>query len=189
VAIHLGALSDERLASLVVTARELPLSYPSVGMTRTGTAPPGYRLARYEADLGAGDEVFARARDGLRAWVPQRGAGARVVPADAPLAVGQTVIVAMSRLGMTVTAPCRILDVTDEPGRFGFTYGALVGHPERGEEAFHVVRDGDRTSFRITVCSRPALLLARLGGPIARRVQAALTRRYLAAMEDVAAGR
>ena len=60
VPILFGAVSDERLAGWPRRARELPLSYPDVGMTRHGRAPAGYRFDRYEADLGEGAEVFAR---------------------------------------------------------------------------------------------------------------------------------
>jgi uncharacterized protein (UPF0548 family) len=33
--------------------------------------------------------------------------------------------------------------VTDEADRFGFACGSLPGHPERGEEAFHIRRYPD----------------------------------------------
>jgi uncharacterized protein (UPF0548 family) len=48
------------------------------------------------------------------------------------------------RLGpFTMLAPCRIVYVTEQATRFGFGDGTLPGHPERGEEAFHVVRADD----------------------------------------------
>ena len=93
-------------------------------------------------------------------------------------------MVAVSRSGVTVVAPCRIVDVVDQPGRFGFAYGSLVGHPEQGEESFLVERTGTRTSFRIDVCSRPGHPLVRAGGPVARRVQSVLTQRYLRALQE-----
>ena len=44
-----------------------------------------------------------------------------------------------------IVAPCRVVYVTTEPGQFGFAYGTLQGHPEHGEEAFHVTKQGDGT--------------------------------------------
>jgi uncharacterized protein (UPF0548 family) len=43
---------------------------------------------------------------------------------------------------VTVAAPWRVVYVTDEPDRFGFGFGCGTrpGHPEAGEEAFHLVR-------------------------------------------------
>jgi len=51
---------------------------------------------------------------------------------------------------------------------------------ECGEEAFHIRRvpDGSVT-FDIVVFSRPADLLARVGGPVARAVQRRITKEYL----------
>jgi len=74
-------------------------------------------------------------------------------------------------------APCRIVRIIDEFDKFGFAYGTLPGHPERGEEAFVIERRADGTFFTITAFSRPADPLARLAGPISRAVQLAITRR------------
>ena len=79
--------------------------------------------------------------------------------------------------------------MTDEPQRFGFAYGTLPGHPEVGEEAFHVVLDDDATvSAEIVAFSRPGDLLTRLAGPVARGAQKAVTRRYLAGIQRYVVG-
>ena len=89
----------------------------------------------------------------------------------------------------TVVAPCRVVYATEEPTRFGFAYGTLPGHPERGEEACAVVIDDDGTvTAEIIAFSRPGDLAARLGGPIARQIQKAVTRRYLAGIRGHVAG-
>jgi uncharacterized protein (UPF0548 family) len=57
--------------------------------------------------------------------------------------------------------PCRIVYCSDEPNRFGFAYGTLLGHPERGEEAFHVVRGpDDSVTAHIVAFSRAVLAFA-----------------------------
>ncbi|MFC6343752.1 DUF1990 domain-containing protein, partial [Nocardioides hankookensis] len=100
-------------------------------------------------------------------------------PADEP---GATVAM---RLG-PLRVPCRVVYVVREPDRVGFAYGTLPGHPESGEERFEVARAADGTvTFEVTAFSRPATMLARLGGPIGRAVQDRITERYL----NAAAGR
>lgn len=158
-------------------------SYPEVGATARRPFPAGYRADSFVVDLGEGAS-FERAVDGLRHWVPQRGAGARVAPADAPVVEGTTVVVALSFPLLTIAAPCRVVYVTDEPDRFGYAYGTLEGHPERGEESFHVVRDEAGIRFEIHAFSRPVHPLARLGSPVARLLQHRVTTRYLQALQS-----
>ena len=78
-----------------------------------------------------------------------------------------------------MSAPCRVVYITDEPDRQGFAYGTLPGHPESGEEAFVIQRaDDDTVSFRITAFSTPASDLATLAGPLGRLAQRRMTSRY-----------
>ena len=48
---------------------------------------------------------------------------------------------------LSVTSTTRIVEVIDEPDRFGFTYATLPHHPEDGEESFIISRnaEGDAT--------------------------------------------
>ena len=89
-------------------------------------------------------------------------------------------------LGVTalrISAPCRIVYMIDEPGRRGFAYGTLPGHPERGEEAFIVSQHDDATStFTFTAFSRPASPLAKAAGPLGQAIQRHITNRYLRAV-------
>ena len=73
-----------------------------------------------------------------------------------------------------------------EPHRFGFTYGTLSVHPERGEESFVVSAD-DHGNVRIDIdgVSRPAHPLARLFPQLADHLQDLGVRRYLAAMRTL----
>ena len=62
--------------------------------------------------------------------------------------------------------------MVDEPAAFGFAYGTVAGHPERGEESF-VVRlcpDG-RVTFTVQAISRPGRVLVWLVVPVARALQ------------------
>ena len=76
-----------------------------------------------------------------------------------------------------------VVCVVDEPGRRGFAYGTLPGHPERGEEALILQQHrGGAVTFTITAFSRPAGLLARAAGPAGRAIQHHITMRYLRAL-------
>ncbi len=82
-----------------------------------------------------------------------------------------------------VEVTCRITAVIDEPNAFGFAYGTLSVHPERGEESFVVSRADDGiVSFVVAAASEPVHPLARLAPPVADRLQNSACRRYLEAM-------
>jgi hypothetical protein len=87
---------------------------------------------------------------------------------------------------MWVTATCRVVEVVDEPDRFGFAYGTLPHHPEAGEESFVVIRDPatDQVRLEITAYSRPTARLAKLGGPVGRAFQRFMASRYLDGFEE-----
>lgn len=185
-----GRASTRRLQRLVTAAERAALTYDDVGATR-GALPTGFAHGRHVIDLGARPGAFELACEGLRRWEAHRFAGATVVPERPPLVEGQTQLVVLGLGGMTMVAPTRTVYVTDEPHRFGFAYGTLAGHPESGEESFHIVRGSGRGAadgaqeaqeavrFEIVVFWRPVAALARLGSPVSKRVQARVTARYL----------
>ena len=91
---------------------------------------------------------------------------------------------------LRIGAPCRVVYVVDGQREKGFAYGTLPGHPESGEERFAVLwREDDVVEIRIRAFSRPATWWARLGGPVARRVQLGITQRYLRALDQRRQGR
>jgi len=134
-----------------------------------------------------GTDVFERAVEALRSWTVHRGAGL-VLAADGPIAVGTNVAFnAPLPIGF-VDGTCRIVAVVDEPDRSGFAYGTLSVHPERGEEAFVVVRDETgAVRFDVEGVSRPAHPIARLLPPVGDRLQDRGVRRYLSAMQSAIA--
>lgn len=175
---RLGRPTDDDLQVFVREARELDVTYAEVGASLTDRCPPGYRHDRYERVLDSRSNSFPRAIEGIRTWAAHLGAGLEVTPAEPPTA-DATVVVSMHVGPLTAVAPCRIVRVIDEDDRYGHAYGTLPGHPEVGEESFVVEKRGQDVVFVITAFSRPAERLARIGGPITRRIQQATTRRYL----------
>lgn len=184
--VVLGRPSDRRLADILAAVRDTPLTYAEHGRTlsRAGL-PPGYHHVRARRALGQGDEVWRAACDAVRTWRLHRGAGLRVAPADPAIAVGSEVVTDIGLLGpVHVVAACRIVEVVDEPGRFGFAYGTLRVHPAQGEEAFVVARaDDGAVRGEVTAFSRGNGWAMRLGGPVVRRQQAAATDAYLDALQ------
>lgn len=165
------------------------LTYAEPGATRRDDGlPAGYRHVRRRERLGAGSATFTRAVDALFGWHMHRGAGLAVLSAPPSPVVGGIVV---TRLGPPVlgpVVPCRIVYVVDEPRQRGFGYGTLPGHPATGEEAFLVEwADDDEVFFVIRAFSRPASILARLGGPVARRIQDIVTGQYVSSLRRLAA--
>ena len=80
-----------------VRAEQVPLkvTYGEVGATR-GALPAGYRHDRHVVDLGAGEDVYRRAVEGLKGWEAHRRAGLMLVPLRPPVQEGQTVVLAVS---------------------------------------------------------------------------------------------
>jgi uncharacterized protein (UPF0548 family) len=158
--------------------------YAEVGATRDGPLPAGYDHVRRHVRLGAGRPVFLAAADALGRWEPQRGAGLRV-RTDAPrAAVGVRFATGLGIGPVRLWAPCEVVWVVDEPTRCGFGFGTLAGHPEIGEEGFLVTLDEAETVwFDVRAFSRPGSRWVRLGVPLARRIQAHITDRYVAAIE------
>jgi uncharacterized protein (UPF0548 family) len=170
-------LAPARAAAL----RAAPFTYDAVGAT-TGELPAGYRPTQRRAVLERRD--FDGAVEDLMRWRVHERAGMWVA-ASGPVTDADTVVDMRFGLGpLALRIPCRVVYVVDESDRAGFAYGTLPGHPETGEELFLLSRLGDgRITFTLTAFSRPETRLARLGGPVARGVQARVTERYLRAAD------
>lgn len=173
-----GRISSVDLGEIARQAEASEPTYHEVGASLSDVLPAGYRHDRYERALAKGEDVYDRAVEGLRTWVAHTSAGLTVAPDRAP-ELGTTVALAAPLGPLTAIAICRVVAIVDEPNRSGFAYGTLPGHPERGEEAFVVEREAGCATFKIVAFSRPAELLAHLGGPLTRRIQRNTTKRYL----------
>lgn len=93
-----------------------------------------------------------------------------------PIVAGENVAVLASYLGCCWLNACRIVYTVNEDGpvqRFGFAYGTLEDHAESGEERFLVEwnRENDEVWYDLLAFSRPNQFLARIGYPLARRLQ------------------
>lgn len=103
------------------------------------------------------------------------------IDADGPAAVGATVVIGL-RIGLVwMVAPCRVTELVNTEQQIGFTYATLPGHPEVGAERFTLTKN----RFEISAVSRHAFWGSRLVPPVANRMQARATDRYLAAARQL----
>lgn len=135
------------------------LTYAEVGATRFDEMPDGYNHLRVETHIGT-PERFGPAVECVMTWRLHRAAGLRITAERAR--EGLRVV---GRLG-PFRVPCQVVWTLADPDRAGFAYGALAGHPERGEEAFVVELRPDGVWLVVIAFSRPAAWFTRAAGPL-----------------------
>ena len=162
-----------------------PFAYPEVGASAQ-EFPLGYNHDRESTLLGFGDPVFEAAARALRQWAMFPPGWTQIYPHDAPLEAGKEVLVLFRLFGLWWWRnSSRIVYLIDEPARFGFAYGTLPAHIEKGEEIFMVeLRDDGSVWYSIQAFSRPNRWYVWLGYPFARAYQRKFRRDSLAAMEE-----
>jgi uncharacterized protein (UPF0548 family) len=180
---HLSRPDAARVRRYLDEQRALPLTYAAVGATRGGPAPAGFDVDHNRQRLGRGAAVFARAREDVRRWRMFPAPWTAIEPSGAPIAEGEVVAVHVHALGVRWLNAARIVYVIDEPRRFGFAYGTLPGHAERGEERFLVEWQGDdEVWYDLRAFSQPRYWAARLAHPVVRALQRRFARDSRAAM-------
>jgi uncharacterized protein (UPF0548 family) len=177
--------SNEAIAVLLAASSDSPLSYAEVGATRRLMPHgelAGYKIDGASADLGSGDEVFERGCKAIDAWRMFDLDWVQLRGARRP-AVGVTVAVVAQGLGLWVTNLARVVYIIDERDRYGFAYGTLDAHAERGEELFAVARAGDGSvTYELRAFSRPQRWWSRVAKPYVRARQARFRYESCAAM-------
>jgi uncharacterized protein (UPF0548 family) len=177
---RLGAASEHDLERL----RRADVTYDHVGSTLTASEPAGAHRVGSSISVGSGSEALDAGRRALRSWCPQRALGMTVAPASVAPDLGETVVLGLGLGPVRVVVPTRVVAVVDEPHRYGYAYGTLPGHPERGEELFLLERsvDGD-VVLTIRADSVPAGAL-RAVRPVVDALQRAALGRYLEAVRE-----
>jgi uncharacterized protein (UPF0548 family) len=179
--------SDSQIRDYVARQADQAFSYDDVGCTRTAPqARRGWNVDRERVVLGHGETVFGAAQRAVEnkqmfprevatlCWpeLPREGLNVAILYWAAPF-----------RLWLLL--PARIVYVVNETRRFGFAYGTLPDHAERGEERFLVEwdRGDDSVSYDLLAISQPRHWAARLGYPYTRYEQARFRRLSAAAMQ------
>ena len=176
----------EAIHRFLTAQRQLPYSYVEIGATKT-IPPHGYDIDHNRIQLGTGHEVFTRAKGAVRRWEMFNLGWLQLQTPAAPIAVDTTVAVLAHVWSIWILNACRIVYVIDDSGPmdvFGFAYGTLPGHVERGEERFTVQWNhaDDSVWYDIIAFSRPNHWLTRLGYPYVRRLQKRFARASQQAM-------
>jgi len=181
--------SPEEIDRYLRESRDLPLSYAPVGIV--GAPASRGVIDELTRVIGHGRADFERARHALTAWTQFEIGWVETFPRPAPVAVGTDVAVLIRHLGFWSLNGCRVVYHLEPAGdRFGYAYGTLPNHAEAGEELFEVFLDsrtGD-VMYRIRAISWPRALLAKVGQPIVRALQARFRIDSAAAMVRAARG-
>lgn len=159
-------------------------SYLEVGRT-SGIIPSGYNVDHNRAKLGRGAGVFSRAIACLRDWQMFRLGWVELFKPGTPIEVGATVAVMVNHFGFWSLNASRIVYVLREERRFGFAYGTLKDHAERGEERFLIEwsTEDDAVWYDILAFSKPEQWQARFAWPLGRMLQKRFARDSMAAMK------
>jgi|SRR5687768_11109213 len=192
--------SDRDIAKYISSQAKLPFSYAEAGATKSGpgastsdlgarnsTGPAGYTLDHNRVQLGHGAEIYQRAVEALKQWRQFELGWVTLVPHGVKVETGAVVAVKARAGGLWSLNACRVVYVIDEAERFGFAYGTLPDHIERGEERFLLERqpNDDSVWYDILAFSRPRHALVKAGFPYARMLQKRFARDSMAVMKSV----
>jgi uncharacterized protein (UPF0548 family) len=180
--------TEKQIRQFIASQQDLPFTYSEVGATQS-ELPTGYTHDHNRVQLGKGRAVFQRAVSSIRNWQQFDLGWVQIVPKGVPIRVGATVAVQAKSFGIWSLSAARIVYVVNEEdgvSRFGFAYGTLPDHVEKGEERFLVEWDhaDDSVWYDIVAFSRPRHPLVRLSFPLARMLQKRFARDSMAAMKN-----
>lgn len=161
--------SDDQLTRFAAAAASREAFHVEPGLA--GPVPKGFHPNPGSGEVGRGAADFERGKEAVRGWrmFPP---WVLLWPRRAPIAVGEIAIAGMRVRGVWTANACRIVEVIDEPRRFGFVYATCRGHSLEGAERFLLeIQPDGRVTFEIFSISRPAGPLAWVALPFVRRVQ------------------
>ena len=178
--------SDLQIQAFITAQQQSNFSYSPVGITRSATAQ-GYTMDHNRVQLGSGAQCFYAATAAIRRWKMFDLGWVHLFSDETPIKTGATVAVVINHLGFWSMNACRIAYVVEDHGRverYGFAYGTLTEHAERGEESFTVEwnQDDDSVWYDILALSKPGPM-ATLGYPLVRRLQKRFARDSKEAMK------
>jgi uncharacterized protein (UPF0548 family) len=166
--------TQNSIQSFLAAQKNQTFSYLELGASRESD-PAGYNCDHNRIQLGTGRNVFDSAVRAVRQWEMFNLTWVQLCWPNAPIEPGATVAVLISHFGFWSLNAARIVYVLEEHGgleRYGFAYGTLRDHGERGEERFTVEYHDEDGSvwYDIFAFSRPGSV-ARLGYPLTRALQ------------------
>ena len=182
--------SEEIVRSFISNQSNASFSYAEVGATQS-VLPTRYTIDHNRTELGHGAGVFQRAVEALKQWRQFNLGWVTVVPRGVKLEKGAVVAVKARTGGMWSLSAARVVYMVEDEEeairRFGFAYGTLQDHVERGEERFLIEWDtrDDSVWYDILAFSQPRHPLVRAGFPYARMLQKRFARDSLLVMRSL----
>jgi uncharacterized protein (UPF0548 family) len=182
--------SAEVVKSFISNQSNARFSYGEVGATQS-VLPGGYTIDRNRIQLGQGAEVFQRAVEALKQWRQFDLGWVEIAPPGVKLQKGAVVAVKARASGFWSLSAARVIYMVEDDAegisRFGFAYGTLQDHVERGEERFLVEwnKSDDSVWYDILAFSQPRHPLVRAGFPYARMLQKRFVRDSMRVMQSV----
>ena len=175
IMFFLNRPTEEQIRAIAAIQIGRKFSYREQGASR-GPLPSGYKVQHSRVELGRGLSRFSCACKALRQWKMFDCPGIWLCWPTTPIQSGRTVAILVKHFGFWSLNFCRIVYTIDEDGpiqRFGFGYGTLVEHAERGEERFMVEwdRNSDVVTYDILSFSRPGNWKTIIAYPAARKIQ------------------
>jgi uncharacterized protein (UPF0548 family) len=185
--------SEQDVRDFISQQQNLAFSYPEVGASAIDV-PNRYSIDRNRVLLGSGETTWQRAREAIRGWQMFNMPWLRLYWRTTPIEVGATVAISVEHFGFYSLNAVRIVYVVDDDGpvsRYGFAYGTLTEHSERGEERFTVewTRSEGSVWYAILAFSRPQKALPKLGYPMSRMLQKRFAEASMAAMVAATSGK
>lgn len=181
--------NEKTVERFLESQKDKPFSYAEVGASRSGNPPNGYQVDHNRLQIGRGRAEFDRAIEAARSWKMFDLTWMKLYPKNAPIEVGKTVAVIIKHFGFHSLNAARIVYVLEENHtaaveKFGFAYGTLAGHSERGEVRFSVEyhKQDETIWYDLFSFSKPNDILAILGYPFSRYLQRRFTNQSKQAM-------
>jgi uncharacterized protein (UPF0548 family) len=180
--------SDTEVKSFLDRQTHAALTY-STGQVSAST-PKGFNVDSERFRIGTGRKLFSAATVALESWRMFEIGWLQLYPERPTVIEGTNVAMLVRHFGFWSLNGCRVVErMSATDSRFGFAYGTLDDHAESGQEWFSVELDPADESvwYAIKAVSRPSALLAKLGSPLARRLQRKFRRESAIAMRSALA--
>lgn len=180
--------SDRQIQTFLSAQQHSSFSYSPLELTRSSSLA-GYNVDHNRVQLGSGAGAFSAAVTAIQQWKMFDLGWVHLFSDQTPIESGETVAIVIKHLGFWSINACRIVYVIEENDRYGFAYGTLTEHAERGEERFMVERNRMDNSvwYDIFAVSKPGPM-ATLAYPFTRRLQKMFARDSKQAMRRATNG-
>ena len=154
-----------QLDALIDNQRNSKLTYDKSNLR-------GYDRDKNQIYLGTGDAVWAAAKRAMEQWAMFPDGWAKIYYQNLIFKEGDIVVMCAHIFGIWWLNAARILYVLDDEQNFGFAYGTLPNHVEKGEELFKISKDeNDGIYYSLTAFSQPRYWALRWTYPLSRIFQ------------------